>query len=481
MARARGTTIAALASPAGGARRAVLRISGPDAARVIAATCRVAGEPLALAARGAVAADFAGAFGPLPVCVLWFPGPASFTGEDVAELHLPGALPLQRRALERVLAAGAALAEPGEFTRRAFQHGRLDLSRVEGVLALVEARTRGERRAATALLFGGLERRLAGVRDALDNARALVEASLDFDEGDTGHVPLDEVRAELGAAHAALAEAHLFEGRRERQRAEARVVLVGEPNAGKSRLFNALRERFGVAHGAAGPEDLALVADVRGTTRDTKVALLALGERRVALVDTAGLELSAVSASAAAPEAHAEERTLAARAAADVLLWVVDARHPELASERHAARALGDAEAPALLVWSQVDRAPATPLTESPCVASPGAGPPQRAAVATSAVTGAGLDSLAAALARALGDSSAAAPRALDLAARTAERLSAAAAELDGARTALDAGAPLDLVAQHLRDATGALDALSGRTTPEDLLDRIFARFCLGK
>ncbi len=481
MARARGTTIAALASPAGGARRAVLRVSGPAAAAIVRATCSVAGAPLELTVRGVCAADFADGVGMLPVWVLWFPGPASFTGEDVAELHLPGALPLQQRALERVLAAGAVLAEPGEFTRRAFTHGRLDLSRVEGVLALVEARTHGERRAATALLFGGLERRLASVREALDGARALVEASLDFDESDTGHVPLSEVEAELGVARAALDETQLFEGRRERQRAEARAVLVGEPNAGKSRLFNALRARYGLAHEAAGAEEQALVADVRGTTRDTKVALLALGERRIALVDTAGLELQPAPQADAAtePEVQAEERTLAARAAADILLWVVDARSPELTSERHAARSLGGTTAPVILVWSQIDlRVPPAASAPSP---SAGLRTPLAASVATSAATGAGLGALAEALSSALGDSAARAPRALDLAARTRERLAAAQAELDRAQSALADDAPLDLIAQHLRDATGALDALSGRTTPEDLLDRIFARFCLGK
>jgi tRNA modification GTPase len=518
MVRARGTTIAAIASPAGGAARGVVRISGPRAGAIIAASCthvastgKDAGaverrpNPWRPGTRGAVDVEFHDGVGPVPARVLWFPGPRSFTCEDVAELHVPGAAPLVRRALQRVLALGATLAEPGEFTRRAFEHGRIDLSRAEGVLALVEARTRGERRAATALLLGGLEARLAAVREELESARALVEASLDFDESDTGHVPEAELSAALGLAHARLAETLVFEARRELARGEARVVLVGEPNAGKSALFNALTVGAPTAGAGAAAamhapsEDVALVADVRGTTRDTKHGTLAVGGRRVTLVDTAGLELADPSAQTGSAgrraqeslQRLAEERTLAARAGADLLVLVVDARRPELLTAAHARRALGGAGVPVVLAWNQIDReAPvqrggagaAHPAPALDVVQALLPEPHQlHAVVATSAVTHAGVAELAGAIVAALAARGDAAPLVLALAARTHERLEAAAADLDLGRAALAGGAPLDLVAQHLRDATAALDALAGRTTPEDLLDRIFARFCLGK
>ncbi|MEZ6017064.1 MAG: GTPase [Planctomycetota bacterium] len=538
--RARGTTIVAVASPTGGAIRGVLRLSGPAAGRVVRETCSCAGAPFEVSARSATFVSFDDGVAPLPALVLWFPAPHSFTREDVAELHVPGAAPLVARALARCLALGAVLAEPGEFTRRAFAHGRIDLSRAEGVLALVEARTRGERRAATALLFGGLERRVQGVRDTLDEARALVEASLDFDEADTGHVPWDEVAAALARATGGLQEARAFEARREALRGGARVALVGEPNAGKSSLFNRLLAAYGAQ---AADEDLALVADVRGTTRDTKRGALKVAGQAFELVDTAGLELPTSSAghasepsplaSGPAPSPMArpqdiargmEASALAARDSADVLVWVIDARRPEAASRAHAERSLGPAALgpgapPVLVAWNQVDRAGAVPPPPGLALGLAPDGPGDdrlaraNAVVATSAATGAGVRALAEALAAALSASgspgavepTAAAgpcagpaggppggprggPRggpsgglAAGLAARAQARLTGAWAHLAAADRALADGLPLDLIAQHLRDGTDELDEITGRTTPEDLLDRIFARFCLGK
>src|SRR5262245_53308739 len=176
----------------------------------------------------------------MPLLLLWMPGPRSFTREDVAELHLPGSPPLLDAALERVLALGATPAEPGEFTRRAFLSGRIDLTRAEGVLALVGARDDRERRAGAALLAGGLADRIEALRDRLEDLRALCEASLDFDERDTGHVPEGEIEERLAGVRAALAEAHAFEVARASPGGEPRVVLTGAPNAGKSSLFNRL-------------------------------------------------------------------------------------------------------------------------------------------------------------------------------------------------------------------------------------------------
>ncbi|HUR27980.1 MAG TPA: tRNA uridine-5-carboxymethylaminomethyl(34) synthesis GTPase MnmE, partial [Planctomycetota bacterium] len=169
------TTIAAISSPPGDGRRGLIRISGPRAKAITLACCRVSGNPLALEYRGAVRARLSDGTGEQPVVVLWMPAPASFTGEAVVAWHLPGAPDLLRAALERALALGAELARPGEFTRRAFENGRTDLARAEGVLALVHARNEGERRAATALLLGGLSRRAQHLREALAELRALCE------------------------------------------------------------------------------------------------------------------------------------------------------------------------------------------------------------------------------------------------------------------------------------------------------------------
>lgn len=469
-----GTTIAAIASAPGGAERAVVRLSGPRAAALIASTCTIQGAPWASWARGrrgVTRVRFHDGIASVPARVLWFPAPHSFTCEDVAELHVPGAVPLVRRALARLLALGATAAEPGEFTRRAFTNGRIDLSRAEGILALVAARTHGERRAATALLVGGLDARLARARDELEEVRALLEASLDFDESDTGHVPTGELVAQLAQVAATLVEARGFEAQREGLRGEATVVLVGEPNAGKSSLFNRLRSLRARPTAPRAPEDMALVAPVRGTTRDLKRGAFEWDGRCLTIVDTAGVDLAGAERAEGAANAlqrAAEERAVAARATADVLLWVLDATRPV---GRGAAPG-EPASVPMIVAWNQVDRAEAGPAPMLPGVA---------AVVPVSAVTGVGVEALARELLRAVearGDGSAAA---LASAIRTGAQLTAAEHDLAAGRAALDAGAPLDLVAEHLRDATSRLDTLSGRTTPEDLLDRIFARFCLGK
>ena len=211
--------------------------------------------------------------GEQPLMLLWMPGPRSFTREDVAELHLPGAAPLLERALARLVELGARLAEPGEFTRRAFESGRIDLSRAEGVLSLVEARSEAARRSAVALLFGGLDVRVGGLRDGLSELRALCESSLDFDSTDTSDVPTAEIDDRLRAVEAKLEEARGWEAARGVEAGAPRVVLVGAPNAGKSTLFNAL---------GSGTQE-AIVSDHPGTTRDRLERAWRLGALEVEL------------------------------------------------------------------------------------------------------------------------------------------------------------------------------------------------------
>ena len=468
-------TIAAVASASGPARRAVLRVSGPRAAAVGSACCTGAdGAPVQHAERGAREVRFHDGVGELPCLAVWMPGPRSFTAEDVLELHLPGQPDLVRGALERVLAAGARLAEPGEFTRRAFENGRMDLTRAEGVLALVRARSEGERRAASALLAGGLETRLAAVRAQLEAVRALTEASLDFDEADTGHVPEPELLEMSRRACAGLDEALGWERSRAADGGALRVVLAGAPNAGKSTLFNRLAS--GAAAEASGA---ALVSDLEGTTRDAKRARWDLGGALAGagpceLVDTAGVRPRAVDHRAADdPDRIAEARAAGLAGAADLVIAVVDASAPveELPVDHLPVEG-------GLVAWNKVDLPGAAP--------APPAALLERAAgwVAVSAATGAGLDDLAGAVAERLagGAEDGASVGAVGLAARHLRSLEEARAGVNRALDALQApGVPLDQAAEELRVATDALDGIAGRTTPEDLLDRIFAQFCLGK
>jgi len=475
-------TIAAIASARGAAERAVLRVSGELAAEVARSTCTVDHVPFVPRSRGAIEVDFDDGEGAYPALAMWMPGPRSFTAEDVLELHLPGQPALVDAALECVLGKGVRLAEPGEFTRRAFENGRIDLTRAEGVSALVAARSAAERRAALALLSGGLDRRLADLRGRLDAARSLSEASLDFDEADTGHVPLEEIASLVRDIRTGLDGALGWERQRTLHAGRPRVALVGAANAGKSTLFNALVK--GDLAAASGP---AIVSDAEGTTRDTKRGAWELTEGVEAeLIDTAGRsEPSQVDASAGA--AHpaleiGEANGIAAVRSADWALLVVDACAPAMNHDV----GLPDGCHPArtALLWNQVDREAAAP---EPVGGLAALGLPWRA---ISGAEGTGVAELGAWCAELLGfggdgegDGTGALAGSLE-AGLGARHLGALRAALDGIDRALGSiglGMPLDLVAEDLRASTDALDEISGRTTPEDLLDRIFAQFCLGK
>jgi tRNA modification GTPase len=456
-----GGTIAAITSPRGPGRRGVLRLSGPRAWELLAAVwCGDAPLP-ERGRRGFHEGRFDDGRGQQPLLCLWMPGPRSFTREDVVEFHLPGSPPLLEAALARLLALGARAAGPGEFTRRAFENGRIDLTRAEGLLELVQARGEAERRSACALLFGGLAERLASLREGLDALRSLAEASLDFDEADTGHVPSAELEQGARKLLEGLRAAAGWEARRVARSDLPQVVLLGRPNAGKSTLFNAL------VSGAS-----ALVSPLPGTTRDVLHGVWPTPGGDLRLVDTAGLDPLARG-----PDAQAQHLARSWRAGADLCLWVVDGRraeHPELLLEK----AECGGAVPLVLVWSHGDLQP-RPL------APPGLAAGLGAELEVCAPSGAGLAELAHSvcelLALDLGEGAGGERLEREIGVRHRVALECAAERLETGLAAWLAGLSLDLFAESLREATAELDTISGRTTPEDVLDRIFAAFCLGK
>lgn len=431
-------------------------MSGPRAAEFVRETW-ASGDELELdEGRGVFRGRFHDGGGEQPLLLLWMPGPRSFTREDVAELHLPGAAPLLDRALSRLVELGARLAEPGEYTRRAFENGRIDLSRAEGVLSLVEARSEAARRSAVALLLGGLDERVGTLRDGLEDLRALCESSLDFESDDTIDVPTEEIAKRLAEVEAKLEEARGWEAARGLEAGAPRVVLVGSPNAGKSTLFNAL---------GSGAQK-AIVSDHPGTTRDRLVRSWRPGAVGVELADMAGVEEGA-----SGPDAAAQLVGESARAAADHLLWVVDARRSDTEELERERRTMPEG-VERTLVWAQSDREDALEVPPGELAGD--------AWVRVSAEQGKGLEDLEKTVGGAL-DREASGGSGREVSVRHSEALKRAAERVREGRRAWEEGLPMDLLAQELREATDHLDGIAGRTTPEDLLDRIFARFCLGK
>ena len=416
-------TIFALSSGAPPAAIAVVRISGP---RADAALIELAGrlpEP-----RRATLAALRSGDGVLDrALVLRFPGPGSATGEDLVELHLHGGRAVVA-AVQAVLGAlpGLRAAQPGEFTWRAFENGRIDLAESEGLADLLQAETESQRRAAMALAGGALSRQIETWRLALLALAARVEASLDF--SDEADVAPDDFRAAF-AAMAGPIEAWLARPSAERLRDGIRVAIAGPPNIGKSSLINALSER-----------DVAITSAIAGTTRDLLEAPVAIGGTPFVLIDTAGLRTSEDEI-----EAIGVARARDAMAGADIVLWLG-----------------APAEAPtgAIRVHAKCDLSPSPPGVD----------------VAISSLTGEGLDRLADLLVER-------AARLLPVEGEVALHARHRAALADAAgwlREGEDAADPL-IAAESLRQALRALDRVTGRAGVEDMLDALFGRFCIGK
>ena len=421
-------TIFALSSGAPPAAIAVMRVSGPDADAALGAlSAKALPEPRYAALRtlraGEQQLDTA--------LVIRFPGPESATGEDLVELHLHGG----RATVAAVSAALAQMpglrpAEPGEFTRRAFGHGRMDLSEAEGLSDLLAAETERQRRAALAMASGGLSRIVEGLRGELLAASARVEAAIDFaDEDDVSPWP---ERASVLNAMATQIDALLANPPAERLRDGVRIAIAGPPNAGKSTLINALVSR-----------DAAIVSPLAGTTRDVIEVPVQVDGLPLVFIDTAGLRDETDDSIEAIGIARAE----AIVASSDLVLWLGD---PTVAPDRSGVIAiLAKADLPAVLADTRL---------------------------AVSALTGEGMAALVETITTAA-KAVLPAPDAIALNARQRACLVDMSSEACAAATTDD----LILSAEHLRRARLALDRLTGRAGVEDMLDALFKTFCIGK
>ena len=472
-----GDTIVAIATPPGTGALAIVRLSGPEALVVADGAFR-GRRPLRQAAthtahygRIVQPATLRGPDGEVmvdDVIATVFRAPASYTGEDTVEITCHGSNLVAATVVGALLRCGARAAEPGEFTRRAFLNGKLDLTQAEAVAEVIQSATAAALRGARNRLDGALGAQVAGLRHQLLECAARVELELDFAEEDVELVPAEEIAARVAEVRSAIA-AMLATFRTGRMlRDGVHVVLAGPPNVGKSSLLNRLAQ-----------ESRALVTDIPGTTRDVIREDLDLHGVPVRLHDTAGLRVTDETV-----ERLGVERSIATVADADLVLFVTAANepfpHPALEQVRGA---VTDAAAPnatpastkpeVVVIANKCDLAAATNGTSAP-----------RPALTVSARTGQGIDALSRLLvARTVGqDGSGYTERSsLVASARHRDNLQRADAALARARDAAAAGAGGELVAADLRAAVTHLEEIIGIVASDDVLNRIFAHFCIGK
>lgn len=439
-------TIYALSSAGGRAGVAVIRVSGPQVMTVVAAmTGRAAPEPRRAALRELVDPSTGVALD--RALVLLFAGPESFTGEDVVEFHVHGG----RAVVAGVLGAlasfdGVRAALAGEFTRRAFENGKLDLTEAEGLADLIDAETEGQRRQALRQMEGALGQIYDGWRGRLLKLLAYAEAAIDFADEELPDDLLTRLGPEMGALASAI-QSHLDDGHRgERLRDGVEVAIVGPPNVGKSSLLNRLAGR-----------EAAIVSDEAGTTRDVLEVRLDLGGVPVTLADTAGLREAE-----GLIEKEGIRRGLARASSADLRLVMV-AAGPGGALEGDFALAQdGD-----LRILNKADRGVG--------------GTPIEGVLAISALTGAGVDQLVEVLRGRVEMLFGASENPVITRARHREGLVECAEALARGQAGLRAGLDAALVAEDLRIAMRALGRITGRVDVEDLLDVVFRDFCIGK
>ncbi|HKT38764.1 MAG TPA: tRNA uridine-5-carboxymethylaminomethyl(34) synthesis GTPase MnmE, partial [Ktedonobacterales bacterium] len=463
-------TIAAIATPPGVGGIGIVRLSGPEAFAVGLRIFRPA-HPLAEAESPPSHQLLYGhAVAPTSDTVIdevlaaFMRAPRTYTREDVVEISAHGGPLVLRRILELALAAGARTAQPGEMTLRAFLNGRVDLAQAEAVMALINAETDAGHRLALRQLQGELSAQVAQARGHAMEALVRIEASIDFPEEEVPPPDPEELAALVASAREIVERLLAGADRGRVLREGLRVALVGRPNVGKSSLLNALLRT-----------ERAIVTPIAGTTRDTVEEKALIGGLAVQLVDTAGLTPSDDPV-----ERIGVERSRVAARSADLLLLALDGSEPltpldEVVATELRALAPADATPPAILALNKADL-PRQLADETAQALWPGA-----PLVSTSTVTGEGLAALEGQIAALALGGTAQAGDALVSSARHKDALRRGIEHIQAAQVTLGDALPLDFVAIDLRAALEALGEITGETATADLLDRIFAEFCIGK
>jgi len=433
-------TIVAIATPPGRGGIGVVRVSGEGARTIVE---QVLGAPLG-AVRVATLRKIVD-----PVVVTYFAGPQSYTGEDVVEISCHGAPVILRHVVEQCVGAGARLANPGEFTLRAMVHGRLDLPQAEAVRDLINASTLYQARVAARQVGGSVAKVVRPIKEMLLELIALLEAGIDFAEDDVSVAPDAELLRRLAPIAAEVERlARSFDYGR-LVHGGVTLAIVGRPNVGKSSLFNRLLD-----------QDRAIVTDIAGTTRDLVAETASLGGVPVRFVDTAGIR-----AGGDLVETLGIERSLQAMADADLTIVVVDGS-VELAAEDERILERAEEQGRHLVVLNKSD------LTVKV----------ERAGLWVSAKTGEGVEELRAAILATIGHASAGEHEfSFITSLRQAELFRSSGEALRKAEQAVGHRVPHEMLLLDLYEGLWALDAVTGATTADDILNRIFSTFCIGK
>lgn len=451
-------TIAAIATPLGQGGIGIIRISGPDAAAILQRLFRSSSASFAgFRPRFMHHGRIADASGELldDVLVVHMPGPRTFTGEDVVEIHCHGGPAIVSAVLEAVFACGGRAADAGEFTKRAFLNGRMDLTQAEAVAEMIAAPVKSGVRLAQAKLDGMLGRRIAELRGRLELVRMKLCVAVDFPEEDIECLSPEEFLDDIASVREALAELLRNYERARCWREGVLVVLAGQVNAGKSSLMNGLLGRT-----------RAIVTDIPGTTRDFLEEQLSFEGLPVRLVDTAGLR---ETGDIVEQEGVRISRDLASQA--DLVLLVVDARTGVGHAEEELVASVGADRV--MVVLNKTDLVEALPVVPQGC-----------AYVAVSAKKGEGLDTLVGmARAHVLSRREGGEPESGDLVPnlRQSRALRDAQDELEHLQQDIRLQLPYDILGVRLEAACAILSEITGETTPDDILNKIFESFCIGK
>ena len=468
-------TIVAIATPPGRGGIGVVRLSGPEARNIAGPMLRLAHGHQLEAGR----AYFGELIDPTTggrideVVATFFAKPHSYTTDDVVEISCHGSPVVLKHLVEMAMHAGARLAEPGEFTMRAFLNGRIDLTQAEAVRDLIDSQTLYQAQVAARQLEGGLSKRLQPTKQRLIELIATMEAGVDFAEDDVSVIADEQILARIASVRAPLEELLASFAFGKVVHEGLTLAIVGRPNVGKSSLFNRLVER-----------ERAIVTATPGTTRDLVSETVAIGGIPVRLVDTAGIRDALDEA-----ESIGVRKSMEALAEADIVLVVRDAsrnvRHPLTADdakqdERLLALVLNRQ---AVVVWNKIDVADVGPHVRenSGDAAHPPAGRDSMPTVKASALTGEGIDELRSGILRLVGGDGAQQESAFLTNVRQQKLVEEAIAALDKAAAAVPQKIPHEMILLDLYSALRPLDDITGATTADDILNLIFSSFCIGK